>query len=29
MGILDDIYSAVIDGKVDDVAAGVEQGLNE
>lgn len=29
MGILEDIYSAVIDGKVDDAAAGVEQGLNE
>ena len=29
MGILEDVYSAVIDGKVDDAAAGVEQGLNE
>ena len=28
MGILEDVYSAVIDGKVDDAAAGVEQGLN-
>ena len=29
MGILEDIYNAVIAGKVDDAAAGVEQGLNE
>ena len=29
MGILEDVYSAVIDGKVDDAAAGVEQGLND
>ena len=29
MGILEDIFSAVIEGKVDDAAAGVEQGLNE
>ena len=29
MGILEDIYNAVLDGKVDDAAAGVEQGLNE
>ena len=29
MGILEDIYNAVIDGKVDDAAAGVEQGLSE
>lgn len=29
MGILEDIYKAVIDGKVDDAAAGVEKGLNE
>jgi 5-methyltetrahydrofolate--homocysteine methyltransferase len=29
VGILEDIYKAVIDGKVDDAAAGVEQGLNE
>ena len=29
MGLLEDIFSAVIDGKVDDAAAGVEQGLNE
>ena len=29
MGILEDIYSAVIDGKVEDAAAGVEQGLSE
>ncbi len=28
MGILEDIYNAVIGGKVDDAAAGVEQGLN-
>ena len=28
MGVLEDIYNAVIDGKVDDAAAGVEQGLN-
>ena len=28
MGILEDVYSAVIDGKVDDAAAGAEQGLN-
>ena len=29
MGILEDIYNAVIDGKVDDAAAGVELGLSE
>ena len=29
MGILEDVYNAVIDGKVDDAAAGVEQGLND
>jgi len=29
VGILEDIYSAVIDGKVEDAAAGVEQGLSE
>jgi len=29
VGILEDVYSAVIDGKVDDAAAGVEQGLND
>ena len=29
MGILEDVYSAVIDGKVDDAAAGVVQGLND
>lgn len=29
MGILEDIYNAVIDGKVEDAAAGVEQGLSE
>ena len=28
MGIIEDVYIAVIDGKVDDAAAGVEQGLN-
>jgi 5-methyltetrahydrofolate--homocysteine methyltransferase len=28
VGILEDVYNAVIDGKVDDAAAGVEQGLN-
>ena len=28
MGILEDVYSAVIDGKVDAAAAGAEQGLN-
>ena len=28
MGILEDVYNAVINGKVDDAAAGVEQGLN-
>jgi 5-methyltetrahydrofolate--homocysteine methyltransferase len=28
LGILEDVYSAVIDGKVDDAAAGAEQGLN-
>ena len=28
MGILEDVYNAVIDGKVDNAAAGVEQGLN-
>ena len=28
MGILEDVYNAVLDGKVDDAAAGVEQGLN-
>ena len=29
MGILEDVYKAIIEGKVDDAAAGVEQGLNE
>jgi len=29
VGILEDVYNAVIDGKVDDAAAGVEQGLND
>jgi len=29
VGILEDVYSAVIDGKVDDAAAGVQQGLND
>jgi len=29
VGILEDIYNAVIDGKVDDAAAGVELGLSE
>ena len=29
MGILEEIFSAVIDGKVEDAAAGVERGLNE
>lgn len=29
MGILEDVYKAVIDGKVEDAVAGVEQGLNE
>jgi len=29
VGIIEDVYSAVIDGKVDDAAAGVKQGLNE
>jgi len=28
VGVLEDVYNAVIDGKVDDAAAGVEQGLN-
>ena len=28
MGIIEDVYSAVIDGKVDDAAAGVQQGLD-
>ncbi len=28
MGVLEDVYNAVLDGKVDDAAAGVEQGLN-
>lgn len=28
MGIIEDVYNAVIDGKVDNAAAGVEQGLN-
>jgi len=28
VGIIEDVYIAVIDGKVDDAAAGVEQGLN-
>lgn len=28
MGILEDVYKAVIDGKVEDAVAGVEQGLN-
>jgi 5-methyltetrahydrofolate--homocysteine methyltransferase len=29
VGILEDVYNAVIDGKVDDAAAGVEQGLSD
>jgi 5-methyltetrahydrofolate--homocysteine methyltransferase len=29
VGILEDVYSAVLDGKVDDAAAGVEQGLSD
>ena len=29
MGILEDIYNAVIEGKVDNAAEGVEKGLNE
>ena len=29
MGIIENIYNAVIEGKVDDAAAGVEKGLNE
>jgi len=29
VGILEDVYNAVIEGKVEDAAAGVEQGLNE
>ena len=29
MGKLEDVYTAIIEGKVDDAAAGVEQGLNE
>ena len=29
MGIIEDIYNAVIEGKVDDAAAEVEQGLNQ
>ena len=28
MGVLEDVYNAVINGKVDEAAAGVEQGLN-
>ena len=28
MGFLEDVYNAVLDGKVEDAAAGVEQGLN-
>jgi len=28
VGVLEDVYNAVIDGKVDNAAAGVEQGLN-
>jgi 5-methyltetrahydrofolate--homocysteine methyltransferase len=28
VGIIEDVYSAVIDGKVDDAAAGVQQGLD-
>ncbi len=28
VGILEDIYTAVVEGKVEDAAAGVEQGLN-
>ncbi len=28
MGILEDVYNAVIEGKVEDAAAGVDQGLN-
>jgi 5-methyltetrahydrofolate--homocysteine methyltransferase len=29
VGILEDVYSAVLNGKVDDAAAGVEQGLSD
>jgi len=29
VGILEDVYKAVIDGKVEDAVAGIEQGLNE
>jgi 5-methyltetrahydrofolate--homocysteine methyltransferase len=29
VGKLEDVYTAIIEGKVDDAAAGVEQGLNE
>ena len=28
MGLIEDVYNAVIEGKVEDAAAGVEQGLN-
>ncbi len=28
MGVLEDIYNAIVEGKVEDAAAGVEQGLN-
>ena len=28
MGVLEDVYNAVLNGKVEDAAAGVEQGLN-
>jgi len=28
VGILEDIYTAIVEGKVEDAAAGVEQGLN-
>lgn len=29
MGVLEDVYNAVLDGKLDDAAANVERGLNE
>ena len=29
MGVLEDVYNAVLDGKVEDAAAGVEQGLRD
>ena len=28
VGILEDVYNAIIEGKVEDAAAGVDQGLN-